>query len=79
MVEYEIRMAGVVPEALLLEMNGVRVTFQPGHTVLRGPLPDRTAVHEVIERLQGLGLELIEMRRLTEPVVLNISLLGATR
>jgi homospermidine synthase len=33
-------------------------------TLLRGWLPDQAAVYGVIARLEALGLELIELRRL---------------
>jgi hypothetical protein len=65
MAMYEIRVAGVVAAALLREMEGVRVAVQPVHSVLRGSLPDQAALHGVINRLQALGLDLIEVRRLT--------------
>ena len=32
-------------------------------TTLRGPVVDQAALHRVINRLQNLGLELIEVRR----------------
>jgi hypothetical protein len=34
------------------------------HTVLRGPL-DRSALHGVLAEIEALGLELLEVRRLT--------------
>jgi hypothetical protein len=36
-------------------------------TVLSGPLPDQQALHRVLQRIQALGLELIAVRRLSEP------------
>jgi len=35
-------------------------------TVLRGPVVDQAALHGIINRLQRLGLDLIEVRRLAE-------------
>jgi hypothetical protein len=33
---------------------------------MRGPVPDQAALHGIINRLQSLGLELIEVRRIGE-------------
>jgi len=41
---YEIRVAGLVPDAVLEELEGVHVTVQPVATVLRGPLRVRALV-----------------------------------
>jgi hypothetical protein len=35
-------------------------------TLLRGILRDRAALHGVLARLEALGLELVDMRQLTE-------------
>ena len=63
-LEYEIRVAGLVPADVLLEIEGVKATVEPVATVLRGPVADQAALHGVINRLQNLGLDLIEVRRL---------------
>jgi hypothetical protein len=39
---------------------------QPVETVLHGELVDQAALHGVIDRVQALGLELVEVRRLPE-------------
>jgi hypothetical protein len=66
-LEYEIRVSGLVPASLLAEIEGVRVVVEPVQTVLRGPVLDQAALHGIINRLQRLGLDLIEVRRLAEP------------
>ena len=63
-LDYEIRVEGVVPSDVLAEIDGVRVAIQPLGTILRGTVVDQAALHGVINRLQGLGLELVEVRRL---------------
>jgi hypothetical protein len=73
-LDYEIRVLGLVPDDVLEEIENVRATVQPVGTILRGTVVDQAALHGVLNRLQGLGLELVEVRRLldgTEP--------GATR
>jgi len=68
-LEYEIRVSGVVPESVLAEIEGVHVVVEPVQTVMRGPVLDQAALHGIINRLQRLGLDLIEVRRLTEQEV----------
>jgi len=63
-LDYEIRVTGLVPDDVLEEIENVRATIQPVGTILRGSVVDQAALHGVINRLQGLGLELVEVRRL---------------
>ena len=61
-LEYEIRVAGLIPQDVLEEIEG-RYGQSTVATTLRGPVVDQAALHGVINRLQNLGLELIEVRR----------------
>ena len=63
-MEYEIRVSGLVPAAVLDEFEGVRVVVHPTVTILQGPVPDQAALHGILNRLLGLGLELIDVHRL---------------
>ena len=65
-LEYEIRVSGLVPESVLAEIEGVHVVVEPVQTVMRGPVLDQAALHGIINRLQRLGLDLIEVRRLSD-------------
>lgn len=62
---YEIRVAGSVPEADLEDMGAV--TLAPDHvnTVLYG-VPDQAALHGLLARLNALGIEVVEVRRLPD-------------
>ena len=62
---YEIRVSGLVPAAVLEEFEGVHVAVHPTVTILPGPVPDRAALHGILNRLLGLDLELIDVHRLT--------------
>jgi len=63
-VQFEIRVAGAVSAGVLEELGNVRVLTQSVKTVLRGAVPDQAALMAVINRLQGLGIELCGLRQL---------------
>lgn len=60
--EYEIRVSGVIPHDVLVEIEGVRVCVEPVNTVLLGHATDQSALHDIINQLQRAGLDLIDMR-----------------
>jgi hypothetical protein len=60
---YEIRIKGRVSQALLDSFAGMESDLEPVETVLHGPIRDQAELHGVIDRIQALGLELIEVRR----------------
>jgi hypothetical protein len=62
--EFEIRVAGVLPPDVLEELEHLRVVTQSTETVLQGPVTDQAALVGIINRLQGLGIELREVRQL---------------
>ncbi|HEY3828663.1 MAG TPA: hypothetical protein VGL57_05655 [Solirubrobacteraceae bacterium] len=64
---YEIHIKGRVSEQLLSVFEGMEASEQSVETVLRGPVSDQAALHGLLDRIQALGLELIEVRRLSEP------------
>lgn len=61
---YQVRISGTVPAELIVELQDLTVTVEPPETVLHGSLPDQSAVVGLISRIHGLGLRLIEVRRL---------------
>ena len=60
----EIRIAGAVPAELLEELDGLMVVGETVETILQGPLTDQAALIGMINRLQGLGVELRGIRQL---------------
>ena len=61
---YQVRVAGEIPPELLAELRDLTVSIEPPETVLHGQLPDQSAVVGLISRIHGLGLRVIEVRRL---------------
>lgn len=61
---YQVRVSGVIPDEVLAELRDLTVSVEPPETVLHGSLPDQSAVVGLISRIHGLGLRLIEVRRL---------------
>ena len=62
----EIRVRGPV-RVEVAERLGLQASVAPVVTVLRGAVPDRPALHGVLERLRAQGVELIDVRRLPTP------------
>jgi hypothetical protein len=63
---FEIHVRGEVPPDLLDELEHLTAVEVPAQTVLKGVLPDQSALFGVLTRLQDLGLELIEVQRLSD-------------
>jgi len=61
---YEIRVEGRLSDTLSGAFEDFTASVKPAETVLRGELRDQSELHGLLERIRGLGLELIEVRRL---------------
>lgn len=61
---YEIRVKGRLSEALQAAFEEFEITTEPVETVLYGQVLDQAALHGLLDRIQALGLELVEVRRL---------------
>jgi hypothetical protein len=61
---YEIRIKGRLSDSLLAAFEGLTSSVEPAETVLHGPVRDQAALHSLLDRIQSLGLELVEVRRL---------------
>ena len=62
---YEIRVAGTVPEEDLKDMGAVRYAHDQVQTILYG-VADQTALYGLLERLRSLGLDVVEVRRVSD-------------
>jgi hypothetical protein len=63
---YEIRMAGTLPPGALRDFAELSESVHTAHTVLYGPLEDQAALRGLFERLEILGADLLEVRRLQD-------------
>jgi hypothetical protein len=62
---YEIRIKGRVGDHLA-DALGMATVVEPVDTVLRGAVADQEDLHQILGRLQDMGLELVEIRQLPE-------------
>jgi hypothetical protein len=63
---FEIHVRGIMTPESLEEFEYLRARVAPAETVLTGVVPDQSALYGVLNRLQSLGLELVEVRPLHE-------------
>jgi hypothetical protein len=66
--DYELRIRGRLSSTLISEFEELSLgaSVEPVETVLAGPVEDQAALHGLIRRIEALGLELIEVRRLPD-------------
>ena len=62
---YEIRIRGALSDAVAAQLADALRAFEPTETVLRGRVADQAELRGVLARLQELGCELLEARRLS--------------
>jgi hypothetical protein len=58
---YEITFAGQAGTALRAEFDDCDVSVSQGTTTLRAELPDQGALQGLLQRITGLGLELVDV------------------
>ena len=58
---YEITFIGQAGTSLRAEFEDCEVTVGPGTTTLRAELPDQGALLGLVQRITGLGLDVIHM------------------
>jgi hypothetical protein len=64
---YEITFTGQAGTALQAEFDDCEVIVGDGTTTLRAELPDRGALTGLVQRITGLGLEVIHMHLVAPP------------
>jgi hypothetical protein len=63
---YEFRVRGHLGPTLLQAFPDLDAETRGKFTLLRGIVRDQAALHGVLARLQALGLELVDMRQVTD-------------
>ena len=65
---YEIRVRGRLNPTVAAEFEQLRLStsIAPVDTVLEGMVDDGPALHGLLRRIEALGLELVEVRRLVD-------------
>jgi hypothetical protein len=58
---YEITFTGEAGVTLRAEFDDCAITVGPGTTTLRAQLPDQDALFGLVQRITGLGLELVHV------------------
>jgi hypothetical protein len=61
---YRIKVKGRVGERLFDSFTPLRVETAAGETTLTGPIVDQAALQGILSMIQGLGLELLEVKRI---------------
>jgi hypothetical protein len=64
---YEIRVVGVLGPAARQAFTDLAIDVEPTATVLSGQL-DQAALHEVLDRVRALGLELLDVKQARPPL-----------
>ena len=64
---YEITFRGQAGRTLRVQFDDCEVTTSPETTTLRTELPDQAALPWLVERVVGLGLEIIDLHLVTQP------------
>ena len=65
-VDYEIRIKGRLSDSLCGAFEDFTSALRPAETVMRGEVRDQSELHGLLDRIQSLGLELIEVRRIDD-------------
>jgi hypothetical protein len=61
---YEFRVRGALSNMLLTAFPDLEATTREGgETILTGQVPDQAALFGVLDRIQALGLHLVEVKR----------------
>ena len=64
---YEVTFSGEADSTLRAQFDDCKVSTGPDRTILHAELPDQAALSGLVQRIAGLGLEVIHILRVTSP------------
>ena len=64
-MSYQIRIRGRLGRTIRTAFSALHAETDDGDTLLTGSLPDQAALYGVLAQIGALGLELLEVRRLS--------------
>jgi len=64
---YEITFTGQAGTALHAVFDDCEISIGPGTTTLRAELPDQGALTGLVQRITGLGLEVVDLHLIMPP------------
>ena len=67
MQTYDITLTGQASTTVRSEFDDCEIITGPGTTTLHAELPDQGALSGLMQRITGLGLELIDVHRVAPP------------
>ena len=67
-MSYQIVVRGELSERFSMAFEGMTLTPEDGQTVITGPVVDQAQLHGLLDRVRDLGLELVSVNALPEPV-----------
>ena len=66
---FEVRVAGSVQDDVLMQLADVEIRSRELRTSLRGRFVDQAELHGFLARLRAFGLDVVEVRRISEGAV----------
>jgi hypothetical protein len=60
---YEFHVLGELSDLILADFGNLTATKHQGETILSGLVPDQAALFGILDRIESLGIHLIEVRR----------------
>jgi hypothetical protein len=63
-IDYEVRVAGILPPEALLDLESVTAAVQPAETFVHAPLQDQATLSGLLARLEASGIEIVNVHRI---------------
>jgi hypothetical protein len=64
---YQIRLKGILDSSWSDWFDGFTIIIQGNESILTGVVPDQSALHGILAKINDLGLSIISVTKLTQP------------